>query len=68
MFPGSTFGGPSFIQFGKDNTDRIDDYVYAISSDQWDNSRELRLGRVPKDRMLDVTAWQWAQIRGMDGR
>lgn len=64
MFPGSTFGGPSFIQFGKDNTDRIDDYVYAISSDQWDNGRELRLGRVPKDRVLDVTAWQWAQIRG----
>ena len=26
MFPGADFGGPSFVQFGKDNQDAIDGY------------------------------------------
>ena len=37
--------------------------VYAVSSDQWDNGSELRLGRVPQDRILDVTAWEWADLQ-----
>jgi hypothetical protein len=46
MFSGNLFGGPSFVQFGKNNEDAIDEYVYAVSGDHWDNGRELRLGRV----------------------
>jgi hypothetical protein len=62
MFPGSAFGGPSFVQFGKNNADAVDGDVYAISSDQWDNGRIIRLGRVPKDRILDRTAWEFAAL------
>ena len=62
MFPGWKFGGPSFVQFGRDNADAVDDYVYAISGDQWDNGSELRVGRVPQDQILDVEAWQWAEV------
>ncbi len=60
MFPGNKFGGPSFVQFGKDNADAVDEYVYAISSDQWDNGSEMRLGRVPNDRITDRSAWEFA--------
>lgn len=60
MFPGCWFGGPSFVQFGKDNADAVDDYVYAISSDQWDNGSEMRLGRVKNDSIMDRAAWEFA--------
>lgn len=60
MFPGSWFGGPSFVQFGKDNANAVDEYVYAISTDQWDNGTELRLGRVSKDAIMDRSAWEFA--------
>jgi len=60
MFPGNLFGGPSFVQFGKNNADAVDGYVYAVSGDHWDNGRDLRLGRVPKDEILDRSAWEFA--------
>lgn len=60
MFPGNRFGGPSFVQFGKDNADAVDDYVYAVSTDHWDNGSEMRLGRVPKTAILDRNAWEFA--------
>jgi hypothetical protein len=63
MFPGSSFGGPSFLQFGRDNAEARDGYVYAISGDQWDNGSELRLGRAPQDHLLEAEAWQWAVLQ-----
>lgn len=60
MFPGNRFGGPSFVQFGKNNEDAVDEYVYAVSADQWDNGSELRLGRVAADRIMDRSAWEFA--------
>ena len=60
MFPGSSFGGPSFIQFGKNNEHAVDSYVYAVSGDQWDNGTCMRLGRVPKDSIMDAGAWEFA--------
>jgi len=59
MFPGHRFGGPAFINFGKNNANARDDYVYAVSSDQWDNGSNLRLGRVPKDSIYRREAWEW---------
>ncbi len=59
MFPGSLFGGPAFVNFGQNNRDARDDFVYAVSADQWDNGSNLRLGRVPKGRILDASAWEW---------
>jgi hypothetical protein len=59
MFPGPHFGGPAFINFGKDNNDARDDYVYAVSSDQWDNGSHLRLGRVNKEKITSAASWEW---------
>jgi hypothetical protein len=59
MFPGHKFGGPAFINFGKNNANARDSYVYAVSSDQWDNGSNLRLGRVPKDSIMRREAWEW---------
>jgi len=67
MFPGYKFGGPAFINFGKDNENAPDDYVYAVSADQWDNGSNLRLGRVPKKSIVDRAAWQWVQAFDADG-
>jgi hypothetical protein len=63
MFPGASFGGPTFIQYGQDHADAVDGYVYAISGDQWDNGSELRLGRGPQDRILEIEAWEWATVQ-----
>ena len=60
MFPGCWFGGPSFVQYGQDNHDAVDGFVYAVSADQWDNGTELRLGRVPKDAIMDRACWTFA--------
>lgn len=62
MFPGCLFGGPSFVQFGKNNENAVDEYVYAISGDQWDNGTEMRLGRVPKEAILDRNSWEFAVL------
>lgn len=59
MFPGHKFGGPAFINFGKNNANARDGYVYAVSTDQWDNGSNLRLGRVPADRIVRREAWEW---------
>ena len=55
MFPGHLFGGPAFINFGQNNAGARDNFVYAISSDQWDNGSNLRLGCgiAPVREMLD---------------
>lgn len=59
MFPGHLFGGPAFINYGKNNEGARDEFVYAVSAEQWDNGSELRLGRVPAGRIMDRQAWQW---------
>jgi hypothetical protein len=59
MFPGHKFGGPAFVNFGQNNANARDGYVYAVSSDQWDNGSNLRLGRVPAGEIMRREAWQW---------
>ena len=59
MFPGYRFGGPTFIQFGKNNANARDKYVNAVSSDKWDNGSNLRLGRVAADSIVHREAWEW---------
>jgi len=59
MFQGHKFGGPAFVNFGKNNANARDAYVYAASSDQWDNGSNLRLGRVPADRIIERSAWEF---------
>lgn len=59
MFAGHKFGGPAFVNFGRNNANARDGYVYAVSSDQWDNGSNLRLGRVPADSIMRREAWEW---------
>ena len=59
MFPGNVFGGPAFVNTGRNNANAPDPYVYAVSTEQWDNGSHLRVGRVPADRIQDVSAWEW---------
>ncbi|MEK7765153.1 MAG: DUF4185 domain-containing protein, partial [bacterium] len=59
MFPGPEFGGPAFVNFGRNNAGARDGFVYAISSDQWDNGSHLTLGRVPAGRIMEAGAWEW---------
>jgi hypothetical protein len=59
MFPGHKFGGPAFANFGQNNANARDEFVYAVSSDQWDNGSNLRLGRVPADKIVSPHDWQW---------
>jgi len=59
MFPGHRFGGPAFINFGRNNANARDGFVYAVSSDQWDNGSNLRLGRVPADAIVQRNRWEW---------
>ena len=64
MFPGRIFGAPAFVNFGKDNKDARDGYVYAISGEGWDNGIHCRLGRVPHDKILHRESWEWVRAIG----
>jgi len=68
MFPGSSFGGPAFVNFGRNNAGARDEYVYAVSTDQWDNGSHLRLGRVLAARILEAGAWEWVAGFAPDGK
>lgn len=68
MFPGCLFGGPAFVQHGRNNAEARDDFVYAVSSDQWDNGSNLRLGRVPADQIMRREAWEWVCAFGPGGK
>ena len=59
MFPGDIFGGPAFVNTGRDNAGAPDQYVYAVSTDQWDNGSSLRVARVLADHIQDRNAWEW---------
>jgi len=59
MFSGNAFGGPVFVNSGRNNQNAPDKYVYAVSTDQWDNGSELRVGRVPANKIQKASAWQW---------
>ena len=68
MFSGSKFGGPAFINFGKNNENARDGYVYAVSGDQWDNGSNVRLGRVPKDRIMEINCWEYVCAFDKNGK
>jgi len=63
MFPGTRFGAPSFIQYGRDGTGGVDGgetYVYAISNDgSWDNSDSMVLGRVRRSDLPRLRGEDW---------
>ena len=66
MFGSSAFTTLMFLDYGQDNANARDGYVYAYGIDHnWRFSarvpdpEKLYLGRVPADRILDRTAWEF---------
>ncbi len=55
-----------FLQYGKANVDALDEYVYAYfpgvgddGNSYWENGDYILLGRVPRERLLDRSAWEF---------
>ena len=59
MFPGRDFGSPCFVNYGKDNAGASDGFVYALSGEGWANGNYLKVGRVPADSIMDISAWEF---------
>jgi hypothetical protein len=60
----TSFGCPSFINFGKNYAGARDDYVYTISPDSdsaYEPADRLVLARVPKDRIAARNAYEFFQ-------
>ncbi len=58
----TSFGAPSFLNFGKAYQGARDDYVYVYSHDSdsaYDPADRMVLARVPKDRTLDREAYEF---------
>ncbi|KAF2101389.1 hypothetical protein NA57DRAFT_72833 [Rhizodiscina lignyota] len=67
-FPGRLFGTPSFIQYGRNGEagpHGSDKYAYAISNDgSWDNGDSIQLGRVPRERIANLSSKDWEFFNG----
>jgi len=64
-----TFGCPTFIQFGADYANAMDDYVYIASQDNdnaYQYAPDVVLARVPKDRIADRVVYEF--YAGMDSQ
>ncbi len=67
MFPGRNYAAPAFVNYGRDHAGALDEYVYAISGEGWDNGCACRLARVPVDRIMERAAWTWVGGFSEDG-
>jgi hypothetical protein len=67
MFPGRSFGGPAFINFGRENEHAVDGFAYALSGVGWDNGSECFLGRVPLEAIQDRASWEFVAGFDADG-
>ena len=67
MWPWVSFATPSFVQFGQDYKDAIDDFVYAVSNDgTWNNGNFLSLRRCPRQRIGNLNVLDWEMFAGLD--
>jgi len=63
----TSFGAPTFLNFGKNYTGARDDYVYIYSHDAdtaYDRSDRMVMARVPKNRINDRNAYEF--FRNLD--
>jgi len=62
-FFGQRYANLHFVNFGPGYTDvpqELGDYVYGISNDKnWESGDNLFLARVPRNKMLDRSAWEF---------
>jgi len=61
MWKGNHFSAPFFVQFGQDYQDAMDEYVYAVSANAWNNGNYMLLQRCPREKIgnLDAGDWEW---------
>ena len=67
----TSFGCPSFLNFGRNYAGARDDYVYVYSHDSdsaYTPADRLVLARVPKDRIALRGAYEFFQGRDADGQ
>ena len=58
----TSFGSPTFLNFGKNYAGAKDNYVYTYSQDgpsAYESSDALILARVPKDKVRDRQSWEF---------
>jgi hypothetical protein len=69
MFPGRNFSTPFFVSYGKDGAGATDNYIYAVSNDgSWNNGNLMTLGRIRRDRVVQLNARDWEFVHGYDGK
>lgn len=67
MFPGKQFPTPFFVQYGKDYSGAMDDFIYIVSNDGgWNNWDRMILARVPRTKMPALNRADWAFFAGAD--
>lgn len=67
----TSFGSPSFLNFGPDYRGARDQYVYTYSQDgpsAYEPSDSIVLARAPLDQLKDRTAWQFFSGPDAEGR
>jgi len=67
----TSFGCPTFLNFGRDYQDAPDQYVYVYSFDSetaYDPADRMVLARVPKDRIRRREAYEYFVARDESGR
>jgi hypothetical protein len=72
MWPGSRFGAPAFIHFGRNGgqvaSDSAKEFAYAISNNGfWNNGDDFILGRVRRADLPKLNAADWTYFSGGDG-
>jgi hypothetical protein len=72
MWPGTRFGAPCFIHYGRNGgqvtRDHANEFVYAISNNGfWNGGDDFILGRVRRAELAKLNAADWAYYAGGDG-
>ena len=72
MWPGSRFGAPFFVHYGRDGgqveRDGANHYVYACSTNGfWNDGDNLILGRVKRSLLPQLNSADWEYLSGHDG-
>jgi hypothetical protein len=72
MWPGTRFGGPSFIHYGKNGgqvaRDRADQFVYVVSNNGfWNGGDDFILARIRRSDLPKLNAADWQYFGGGDG-
>jgi hypothetical protein len=72
MWPGSAFGAPFFLHYGRNGgtirSDRSTEHVYAVSTNGfWNDGDSLVLGRVQRRALPLLNVSHWEYFKGGDG-